>query len=346
MIAFQVSVVKPSANRFGIERRRAHEREHAPRPDVHEDRPAGLVAEAVVKSALHSHVERDAQRPSVIRLGLDARVADLPAERVDRHELPAAIPAQPSVERALDAGLADDVPGQKFFRARQLGLVHLRDVADRMGHHLTLGIVATRRLTHADGREQLAPSLDVGELDQAGVLLQLDLLEQRPTGHGVEPVLQILQRNRQDRCEALQLRFEVAPVLASHPQRQGRPSGGHDGVGAVVDHPPCGRDLDPAHAVVLRQDRVLLAVDALQVPEVQHEGGEHDGAGNVDGQDPPLQPAADQVVLELPSFAIVHQRNRPRSRRPRNRSIAPNTISARTPVVPARISNSAQQPGP
>ncbi len=177
-----------------------------------------------------------------------------------------------------------------------------------MGQQLSVRIEPARRLLRLDGRELLTAGFDLGELLETDVLLQQQRLEARPSGQLVETFEEGLVGNAQDRRQAPELKVQVLlePTLAPHQQVDRRPGGGQHFAMMIEDVAAGRRDRDPAQPVVLGQVGVLVAVDALQVPEVEQEAEQEQEQAEMEQAQPALEALADQVVLQLPAFPIVH----------------------------------------
>jgi hypothetical protein len=233
---------------------------------------------------------------------------------VDLDLLDAGRPVQLALVRELDADLADVVGALvirglvPFLDARDVAIVDAPDVADHMGRHFTVGILAkkprleSRRLetgsVHREARDFVVaqPGAQrkafeilrfVEELLEAPAIARLDVDD---LGERVDRLLQVLHPRRLDleRISRVALRK-------------------HDAVAVAYDA-AVRNDRNDRDPVRLGERSVVFVLDHLQVEESPHEPEQREHDESARKREPPPE----EIEPRAPGFATRESRASPR----------------------------------
>ncbi len=196
--------------------------------------------------------------------------------------------AQELVVGVLDASLADDVAGPQA-RLRgppQLVRRDLADEAEQVGRHRPVLVLADVGAVDAHPREPLPVLEQVEEQPSVDPLAQHDRVA-GVLGRFADPAADRRLREAEQAAEAPEL-GPAGPGIArqvggAHLQGHDRPVVDQDPAVAIEDLAARRMDADVEDAVVLSEGAVVLAVEHLDRPEAQQDGGDrrdHHGAEN------------------------------------------------------------------
>ena len=288
------AATQPAAEQAGIEAGDRGERHHAAGTCIqHDGARRGLGGQALDRKSLQLEIER---QPDVLACHalLPAELADLTAEGVDLDPAETGTATQYPVVASLDAALADAELGQMQERVRVLRLladVHRADIAQHMRESRTLRVVPQQTGIQCHARKLGGPDREPRHLVPAQVLAHQERHERPPDAclgqDGVDPLrgqLDYAGNPLQDSAQVVRLLADHEHAVGGHVPRQGSPEPVENAATWRREQPLIG-------AIVLGEQRKLLAALDLQVVEPSGERREHRGLCPAEQQGPPAEGA-------------------------------------------------------
>ncbi|MNG93566.1 hypothetical protein D3C79_525370 [compost metagenome] len=264
----------------GVEARLTHHRQYLAGARVERNHCTTPASQGGFSGLLQLDVQ--AQHNVLARLRVGAlEHPQHPATSVGLDFLVTHLTVQGGLVEALDAGLADMVGTAVVHRVErfQLFLVDPPYITHRMGKMRTLRVMPHQLGHHLDTRQ--------AELvyRHAGNLLFVELEQNRhrlewpaALAHALLEQGTVVSGELKHFDDGIQHFLPVTRTFAGHRQAEAGPVVGDDHPVAVEDQPAGRRDRLHMHPVVLRQRRVIVVLDDLQVvqPRDQHANEQHD----------------------------------------------------------------------